>query len=532
MSAHKVCTSIGALCFTWMGSAHGVNLNDRGTGQVLLFPFYTVNAGTNTLFSIVNTTGHYKALRVRMAEGENGRDALSINVYLGPYDTWTAAIFDASDYVPGSGVAGPAGLLTNDGSCTVPAIRTLPQPHVLPDGRGFVPFSNAAFSGSHADAGASDLSRTREGMIEVIEMGTLIDNSPTAYAAYQACVPLIGAWAPGGYWTQDPKTDLANPTGGLFGTGYVVNVAQGRIFSYSAVAIDDFRADPLDHPRASTASVVMHTAPGSPQPSLADALTDPARGLAKANVSANGTTISATYVAPANAVDAVTAVLTASVLGNEFSFVSSEGATTNYVLSYPTRRFYTDPAIAGASAVAPFTQLFAGIRHDTETETVPMMAVNREGQTPRFPCPANGCDFSIRTPGTSVELLNFGDTAGAILGSQLNGGLGLEFGDFENGTHVYFATEGWTSLYFDGSQSALYGAGADPTGLGPVRFMRASIENKYFAGLPVIGFAAQNLVNNSVSNGVLANYSSAVPHRIITNCYTPESGNLQPRLCQ
>jgi hypothetical protein len=62
--------------------------------------------------------------------------------------------------------------------------------------------------------------------------------------------------------------------------------------------------------------------------------------------------------------------------------------------------------------------------------------------------------------------------------------------------------------------------------------MRASIENKFFAGLPVIGFAAQNLVNNSVSNGVLANYSSAVAHRITTNCYTPESGNLQPRLCQ
>jgi hypothetical protein len=162
-----------------------------------------------------------------------------------------------------------------------------------------------------------------------------------------------------------------------------------------------------------------------------------------------------------------------------------------------------------------------------------MMALNREGYTPRFPCPSNGCDFSIRTPGTSVELLNFGDGAGAMLGSQLNGELGLEFGEFENGTHVFFTTEGWTSLYFDGSQYALYGVAADPTtGLGPVRFMRASIENKFFAGLPVIGFAAQNLVNNSVSNGVLANYSSAVPHRIITNCYTPESGNLQARPCQ
>ncbi len=64
------------------------------------------------------------------------------------------------------------------------------------------------------------------------------------------------------------------------------------------------------------------------------------------------------------------------------------------------------------------------------------------------------------------------------------------------------------------------------------REMRLSNEGRYFTGLPVIGFAVQNLVNNNVQNGVLANYSSAVAHRVTTNCYMPLNDNLQPVPCR
>ena len=50
--------------------ASAVNLNPDGLGQVLLYPYYTVNSngvGDNlqTLFSVVNTTYQGKAIKVR-----------------------------------------------------------------------------------------------------------------------------------------------------------------------------------------------------------------------------------------------------------------------------------------------------------------------------------------------------------------------------------------------------------------------------------------------------------------------------------
>jgi hypothetical protein len=47
------------------GMANAVNVNPDGLGQVLLYPYYTVNGGNSTLVSIVNTTDQAKAVKVR-----------------------------------------------------------------------------------------------------------------------------------------------------------------------------------------------------------------------------------------------------------------------------------------------------------------------------------------------------------------------------------------------------------------------------------------------------------------------------------
>ncbi len=504
-----------------MQAASGVSLSPRGIGQVLLFPYYTVNANNNTLISIVNTTAQGKAVRVRFAEGENGRDAFSLNVYLGWYDTWTAAIGPTIDQLPSNdGGSVVATLVTNDQTCTVPAIPATG-----------VQFSTATFSGANADPGDAGDSRTTEGTIEVIEMGSVSDNSPTetAFLSGQGCAAFVNAWSPGGYWVENPNGGILNPTGGLYGTGYIVNVEQGTIFSYAATAIEAFRADPADQPRGSTSSVVLHTAPGATHPNLADALSDPQQNIAVAKVFDGDATFTATYPAPAQAVDAVSAVLTASVLSNDFSSTSSEGASTNYILSYPTRRFYTDPAIVGSTAISPFRALFAGIQQYAEVESVPLLAFDREGNTPGFGCPFHGCDYSIFTSETSVEVLNFDVDANAFLGSRLRGSPGLELGGYAGPVRLdSFPTEGFTSLYFDPLQFPFDGY----AGNFAARFLRPSIERIEFAGLPVIGFATQNLVNSNVHNGVLANYSSAVAHRVTTNCYMPLNDNLQPVPCK
>jgi len=45
-----------------------VNLNPDGVGQVLLYPYYTVNDGNTTALSVVNTTDSGKAVKVRFLD--------------------------------------------------------------------------------------------------------------------------------------------------------------------------------------------------------------------------------------------------------------------------------------------------------------------------------------------------------------------------------------------------------------------------------------------------------------------------------
>src|SRR6478672_4938606 len=106
--AVTIAMAIGATAST----AGAVMLNPRGTGQVLIYPYYTINHQA-TLVSVINTTAHGKALKVRFREGYDGRDVANFNVYLSPYDSWVGGVGDFD----GTGAV----ITTNDYSCTVPA---------------------------------------------------------------------------------------------------------------------------------------------------------------------------------------------------------------------------------------------------------------------------------------------------------------------------------------------------------------------------------------------------------------------------
>ena len=47
--------------------ASAVYLNNDGLGQVLIYPYYTVNAGNSTIVTVVNTTAAGKATNRRVA---------------------------------------------------------------------------------------------------------------------------------------------------------------------------------------------------------------------------------------------------------------------------------------------------------------------------------------------------------------------------------------------------------------------------------------------------------------------------------
>src|SRR5262249_55941631 len=128
--------------------ASAVNLNPDGLGQVLLYPYYTVNNHQGTLLSVVNTTGVGKAVKVRFLEGYNSREVLDFNLFLSKYDVWTANVFKKSDAsLGGDGAA----IFTGDNTCTAPLFGE----GTLGNGYGYQSFLSYAYTGTYADGGPS-----------------------------------------------------------------------------------------------------------------------------------------------------------------------------------------------------------------------------------------------------------------------------------------------------------------------------------------------------------------------------------------
>ncbi|MEO7797273.1 MAG: hypothetical protein ABIY47_06060, partial [Opitutaceae bacterium] len=217
-------------------SAEAVFLNQSNTGQVLIYPYYTVQASGgnayNTYISITNTNSDAKVLKVRFREGKTSAEVLDFNLYLSPNDMWVGAI------VPdGQGTDSPARLVgAGDLSCTDPVIPA-----------GGEPFKNFAYTSAPDSLPGTTLDRTREGYVEVFEMGSL-----SGTAAANVTHPLALTTAPpncaamrsaDGVTVPAPLAiagNLLTPTGGLYGQGTLINVATGVDFGYMADALDGY----------------------------------------------------------------------------------------------------------------------------------------------------------------------------------------------------------------------------------------------------------------------------------------------------
>src|SRR5690606_2240309 len=139
-----------------VGSAHAVHVNPDGLGQVLLYPYYSVQDGYDTYVHVVNTTDSAKAVKVRFLEGKNSQEVLDFNLYLSAKDEWTGVI---------TRTATGAQIGSQDTSCVAPRQLTTPEA-----------FRSTLFTGDSVNSAA----RTREGYLEIIEMGDLPADIATA----------------------------------------------------------------------------------------------------------------------------------------------------------------------------------------------------------------------------------------------------------------------------------------------------------------------------------------------------------------
>lgn len=500
------------------GTAQAVNLNPDLLGQVLIYPYYTVNGGNLTTLSVVNTTENAKAVKVRFLEGQNSREVLDFNLYLSAYDVWVAAIIDD---------AGTPTLVIDDRSCTVPDL--------VRDFGGVQPFLTFGL----ADGGSEDISRTREGHFEMIEMGTLVDTDEfsAAAATHDAngepddCAQLVAAWTQGpdnvfgndddGYWVQDPLTDIEAPSGGLFGGAAIVNVQNGVMLSYDARAINGFN-DGVEAGDGPT----LHSFPGTTLPSLNSGNRTDGRIFTDDGATAVGNFD--------RGVDAVSFVFMHDAVMNEYATGGDLGAASEWVLSFPTKNFYVN----GGTPVAPFTSLWSDndgdgvddgacepVNLDSIWDQEERMLGDGEAGPDRPPVvsPAPPED-----PGDAAQpfelcyetnIIRFGTPLAEGESTEILGS--SNFTNFDN--EILGFQEGWARIdlftYFvDTNLNGVFdddeAVERDPLGEGDPDV------GAYLHGLPVTGFWAFRAQNAFLGDGadVLANYGGLFNHKATRLC--------------
>jgi hypothetical protein len=334
------------------GTAQAVNLNPDGLGQVLIYPYYTSNDGNETLLSVVNTTDSAKAVKVRFKEGYNSREVLDFNMYMSAWDVWVAAIADRE---------GTPTLFIPDTTCTVPYLY---QQDTDGDGVGEQEFLPYDYSGDRNDNGPEGIDRAAEGYFEMIEMGTLTNDSETAKRLGSAdaathvidddgnqdpadCQQLVDNWTenlngsgsdgmwldtngdPGdeGYIPRPQDIDISRNSGGLFGGAAIINGARGTMYAYNARAIQGFDKRPNGN----------HFVPANEFPSLTSGSENDATIFF--GVPQNKAVTLSGYP---RGVDAVSAVFMHEYTMNEYAIEAAIGGASEWVVTFPTKNFYVD----------------------------------------------------------------------------------------------------------------------------------------------------------------------------------------------
>jgi hypothetical protein len=457
------------------GAAEAVMVNPNGLGQVLIYPYYTVRNGYNvggvsaapfaTLLSIVNTTNSTKSVKVRFREGKASKEVLDFNVFLSPYDMWTAAVEPDG--------AGGAMIETADNSCTIPSFTK----------NVGVPFRQTLLN----DAIGASADRLTEGYFEVFEMATYDSASPVGVGAIHAQPAGIPTCA--GVTDANGSTYALPPQGGLSGGATLVNVLTGDAFTEDATALTQF---------TDTGS---YSNTGVATPDFTD--TFPTVGAA---VNGLGQIVSGTFGGLTAPIKAATAALQRTSVINEFVLDKSTLSGTDWVITFPTKHNHL------GGTLPPFQ---SGLGAKGSCDDIGIAVYNREegppGSTP-------GTDFSPLPPGQTgpalcweSNILTFNNSN--VLGSANSYNIALKAPDWPDAVDKH----GWMKLTFTSTAATTVGNQAtsavvyDPLGT------TTSPTSTTFAGLPTIGFAVQTFVNGTLANGngslVQSSYGGNFGHR-------------------
>jgi hypothetical protein len=493
-------------------------VNPENTGEVLIYPFYTADAGNETYIHVVNTTNLAKAVKVRIIEAENSWEVRDFNLYLSEYDHFAFAIqLDES---------GGGKLVTGDTSCTVPAIP-----------EGGIEFTNMLFEKEENGS----VERTINGYVEIIEMGQFSEAKPTNDAGTnggpgyywthvdgvpRSCDTVVGYWSTGGPWFAQVAQGGGNNVvgdagalatwagGGLYGMGIIVNPEDGAAVGYDAVAIENFVQD-----NGIENGGALHYYPGDQDPALygRDGVTE-----TTSTVFVNGALQQYEAITSAfETLDAVSSLLMVDHVMNDYVLDPTFGGHTDWVVTFPTKRIYTtdDGNTATFRAITPFTFEWDG---DESCDPYGITVYDREEDTPT---PQVGVPpFSPYTADPlfdpklcyEANVLTF-TKAGTDAESAM---WGMDASASSQRIQEIVETpydNGWADLSFNWADlNGTYKDDGKVTG-GAHEFPMLELgttNEVILEGLPMVGFSVIRFGNDTLSGGtVLANYAAAHEHK-------------------
>jgi hypothetical protein len=334
-------------------AANHLAYSATGVGHILYTPYFSTQESNVTAISIVNTdTVNGKAVKVRFRGASNSDDVYDFQVFLSPGDVWTAGISKGAD--------GRSQLATTDKSCTLPATV------------------NGSFIVSRTATQAADRpAETREGYIEILNMGDIwsdgssgasITNNQRLFTAtkHVAGVAPCTSSVLSALTNENAATYLRAPTSGLTGSWSILNVSKILAYSYPMTAIEArYQEAANGRGTKSTGKLVYWDQRDTPLSStqVANNTADPlfvnnwvqAARYDLPDLSTPYTTRGDTF--PVNerptfqALELSDAIATRQVVG-EYTTIASIGGATDWVASFPTRRYFAAVRYTGTGAPA------------------------------------------------------------------------------------------------------------------------------------------------------------------------------------
>jgi len=318
----------------------------------------------------------------------------------------------------------------------------------------------------------------------MIEMGVLNPlAAPGSAAVHSSTTGVPTCTGLRGVTVANVASAIGAPSGGLMGTGTLINVTNGQDSGYNATALSNLTA------------AAIYADIGNDAPNLS--IADPVSLVVSGNRA-----YSSTFAVGR---DAVSSVVMHSTVLNEYVLDTPTNSNTDWVLTFPTKQFYV-----GSSATRPFTN---GFTSAGACENISFTFYDREERsvTPTdvdfSPLPPGAAGSSVCWESTVLSIRNgvahttASGTASGVLGSANTTSVSVT-SSFQNG---------WASLSFTGSNSLL-GIGAASGTTTNLATGASSQSAPTFVGLPVVGFMVRTFNNGTLGN-FQANYGSAFEHK-------------------